>query len=77
MQRSGPYKHYKQNVNLKKGEAIMAVNTKQNIGYFVQLGGIASLVLGVVLSMHHVAIGAAFLGGAVAFYVGEKIRTLA
>jgi hypothetical protein len=55
----------------------MAVNTKQNVGYFVQLGGIASLVLGVVLSMHHVAIGAAFLGGAAAFYVGEKIRTLA
>jgi hypothetical protein len=54
----------------------MAVN-KADIGYAVQLGGIVSLVLGVVLSMHHVAIGAAFLGGAVAFYVGEKIRTVA
>jgi hypothetical protein len=54
----------------------MAANKKM-IGYFVQLGGIASLTLGVILSMHHVAIGAAFLGGAAAFYVGEKIRTLA
>jgi len=30
-----------------------------------------------VLSAHHAAIAAAFLAGAAAFYVGEKIRTLA
>jgi len=52
----------------------MAAN-KTTIGYLVQLGGIASLTLGVIFSMHHVGIGAAFLGGAAAFYVGEKVRT--
>jgi hypothetical protein len=51
--------------------------SKTTIGYVVQLGGIASLVLGAVLSVHHAAIAAAFLGGATAFYIGEKTRTLA
>jgi hypothetical protein len=50
--------------------------SKATIGYGVQLGGIGSLVVGAVLSAHHIAIAAAFLGGAAAFYVGEKIRTL-
>lgn len=51
--------------------------SKTTIGYAVQLGGIGAMVVGAVLSAHHVAIAAAFLGGAAAFYVGEKIRTLA
>jgi hypothetical protein len=51
--------------------------SKKTIGYIVQLGGIASLTLGAIFSVHHVAIGAAFLCGAAAFYVGQKIRTLA
>lgn len=46
-------------------------------GYIVQLGGIASFTLGAIFSVHHIAIGASFIGGAVAFYVGEKLRTLA
>jgi len=50
--------------------------SKKTIGYIVQLGGIASFTLGAVFSMHHAAIGAAFLGGAAAFYVGGKIRSL-
>jgi hypothetical protein len=50
--------------------------SKTTIGYAVQLGGIGALVLGAVLSAHHLAIAAALLGGAAAFYVGEKIRTL-
>jgi hypothetical protein len=50
--------------------------SKTTIGYAVQLGGIGALVLGAVLSAHHIAIAAALLGGAAAFYVGEKIRTL-
>jgi hypothetical protein len=50
---------------------------KTTIGYAVQLGGIAALTLGVIFSMHHVGIATAFLGGAAAFYVGEKIRTTA
>lgn len=51
--------------------------SKKTIGYIVQLGGIASFVVGAIFSVHHAAIGAAFLGGAAAFYVGQKIRTLA
>jgi hypothetical protein len=51
--------------------------SKTTIGYAVQLGGIGAMVLGAVLSAHHAAIAAAFLAGAAAFYVGEKIRTLA
>jgi hypothetical protein len=51
----------------------MAAN-KKTIGYYVQLAGIAAFVVGVVLSVHHVAIGTAFLGGAAAFYVGQKMQ---
>ena len=51
--------------------------SKKTIGYLVQLGGIAASTLGGMASVHHVAIGAAFLGGAVAFYGGGKIRALA
>jgi len=51
--------------------------SKKTIGYLVQLGGIAAFTLGAIASVHHVAIGTAFLGGAVAFYVGGKIRALA
>jgi hypothetical protein len=46
------------------------------IGYIVQLGGIASFTLGAIFSVHHIAIGAAFIGGAAAFYIGEKVRTV-
>jgi hypothetical protein len=51
--------------------------SKTTIGYIVQLGGIGAFALGAVLSFHHVAIAASFAGGAAAFYVGKKIRTLA
>lgn len=51
--------------------------SKKTIGYIVQLGGIASFTIGAVFSLHHAAIGAAFLGGAAAFYVGGKIRSIA
>jgi len=54
----------------------MTVN-KQTLGYLVQLGGIAAFTAGAIASVHHAAIGAAFLGGAAAFYVGQKIRALA
>jgi hypothetical protein len=50
---------------------------KSKIGYFVQLGGIVAFAVGVILSAHHIATGAAFVGGAAAFYVGQKIRSLA
>lgn len=50
---------------------------KKQIGYFVQLGGVAAFALGTILSLHHEVIGAAFLGGAATFYIGQKIRTAA
>ncbi|MGD1210705.1 MAG: hypothetical protein ABR973_05030 [Candidatus Acidiferrales bacterium] len=70
-------------IPLLKG-AIMSTSTstpatgasKKTVGYIVQLAGLASFTLGAIFSVHHVAIGAAFLGGAAAFYVGQKIRTL-
>jgi hypothetical protein len=51
--------------------------SRKTVGYLVQLGGIAAFTLGAIFSLHHAAIGAAFLGGAAAFYVGQKIRSLA
>jgi hypothetical protein len=51
--------------------------SKTTIGYIVQLGGIGAFALGAVLSFRHAAIAASFAGGAAAFYVGQKIRTLA
>jgi len=50
--------------------------SRKTIGYIVQLGGIAAFTLGAVFSLHHIPIGASFLGGAAAFYVGQKIRAL-
>jgi hypothetical protein len=54
----------------------MATSKFVTIGYAVQLGGIVAFVMGAILSAHHAAIGAAFIGGAAAYYVGEKIRAL-
>ncbi|MGD0306681.1 MAG: hypothetical protein ABSC71_17800 [Candidatus Acidiferrales bacterium] len=50
--------------------------SKSTIGYIVQAGGLGAFVVGGILSLHHVAIAVTFLGGAAAYYVGEKIRTL-
>jgi hypothetical protein len=47
------------------------------LGYGIQLGGIGAFIVGAVLSLHHLAAGACFLGGAAAFYVGKKICTTA
>jgi hypothetical protein len=50
--------------------------SRKTVGYIVQLAGIAAFTLGAVFSLHHIPIGASFLGGAAAFYVGGKIRSL-
>jgi hypothetical protein len=50
--------------------------SRTTLGYIVQLGGIAAFTVGAALSLHHLPIGISFLGGAAAFYVGKKIRTL-
>lgn len=47
------------------------------IGYIVQLCGVGGFTLGAILSFHHIAAGASFIGGAAAFYIGGKIRSLA
>jgi hypothetical protein len=50
--------------------------SRTTIGYIVQLCGVGAFTLGAILSLHHIPIGASFLGGAAAFYVGKKIRAL-
>jgi hypothetical protein len=50
--------------------------SKVTIGYLVQLGGIASFAIGAVFSFHHIAIAASFVGGAAAYFVGQRIRAL-
>ena len=44
------------------------------IGEITQIAGVAAVVAGVVLSLHHWPAAAALLGGGVAFYVGKKLR---
>lgn len=51
--------------------------SNKTIGYLVQLGGIAAIVAGAVLSLHHIAIALCFAAGAAAFYIGKKIRAVA
>jgi hypothetical protein len=48
--------------------------SKSFVGYGVELGGFGAFVVGAVLSVHHVAIAACFIGGAAAAYVGKKVR---
>ncbi len=40
----------------------------------VELGGAAAVVAGVILSVHHYAIGACFVAGIAALAVGYKLR---
>jgi hypothetical protein len=49
------------------------VSTK-SLGQYVQLVGIGAFVAGAILSVHHYAIGACIIGGAVAYYIGEKMK---
>ena len=50
-------------------------NTKQVfIGEVTQIAGVASIVAGAVLSLHHWPAAAALIGGGVAFYIGKKLR---
>ncbi len=47
---------------------------RQAIGQWLELGGIIAFAVGTVLSVHHYAIGAFFVGGAAAFLIGRKLR---
>ena len=44
------------------------------IGVVVQIAGIASMVAGVVLSLHHWPAAAALIAGGVAYVVGKTLR---
>lgn len=46
----------------------------QFIGEITQIAGVAAVVIGLVLSLHHWPAAAALLGGGVAFYIGKKLR---
>lgn len=43
------------------------------IGEVMQVVGVAAVVAGVVLSLHHWPAAAALIGGGVAFYIGKKL----
>lgn len=43
-------------------------------GEVAQIAGVASIVGGVVLSLHHWPAGAALIGGLAAYFVGKKLR---
>jgi hypothetical protein len=44
------------------------------IGEVTQIAGVAAVVAGIVLSLHHWPAAAALIGGGVAFYIGKKLR---
>jgi hypothetical protein len=44
------------------------------IGMIVQIAGVASVVAGLVLSLHHWPAAAALIGGGVAYMIGKKLR---
>jgi hypothetical protein len=44
------------------------------IGMIVEIAGVASVVAGVVLSLHHWPAAVALLGGGVAYLIGKKLR---
>ena len=43
-------------------------------GEVAQIAGVGSVVLGVVLSLHHSGAAAALIGGIAAFFVGKRLR---
>ena len=45
-----------------------------SIGLYVQIAGAGAFVVGVVLSLHHYAIGICFIAGAAAFLIGKKLK---
>jgi hypothetical protein len=52
----------------------MTTASSHSIGQYVQLAGIGAFVVGIVLSLHHYAIGISFLAGAAAFFIGKKMK---
>jgi hypothetical protein len=54
----------------------MATAKQQFIGQIVQLAGAVSLAAAMVMSVHDVAIAVTLIGGAVAYLVGRKLRSV-
>lgn len=48
----------------------------QKIGQIAELAGVGAFAGGVILSIHHYAIGALCVGGALAYLAGRKLRGL-
>ena len=44
------------------------------IAQIIEISGLGGMATGIVLSVHHVVIGAFFAAGAIAFAVGYKLR---
>ena len=60
-----------------ESEAIQVATINANvqfIGEVTQIAGVAALLAGVVLSLHHWPAAVALVGGGVAFYIGKKLR---
>ncbi len=51
-----------------------ATTQMQKIGQIVELAGIGAFVAGMILSVHHYAIGAFFVGGAAAYVIGKQLH---
>jgi F0F1-type ATP synthase assembly protein I len=48
----------------------------QFIGTIVEISGVAAVVAGLVLSLHHWPAAASLMGGGVAYVIGKKLRAL-
>jgi hypothetical protein len=44
------------------------------LGTIVEIAGAAAFLVGAILSIHHYAVALLTIGGAVAFFVGKKVR---
>jgi hypothetical protein len=55
----------------------MLVAKAQSIGLILEMAGVASVVAGVVLSLHHWPAAVALVGGAVTYSLGKKLRAVA
>jgi len=48
--------------------------SSSKLGWIIEIAGAAAFVAGAILSIHHYAVAALTLGGAIAFFVGKKVR---
>jgi hypothetical protein len=62
-------------VGLKNLESKMPTNAHlEHIGMIAEIAGIAAMVAGVVLSLHHWPAAASLIGGGVAYVIGKSLR---